>query len=833
MYLTYSEKSMTWRELRNAIAIDYQVKEYKSDHIPTRETILQLCGSFLTTDKMHEAQDDEDAMVRFCHKTVHDFFLVESARVSRQESSSDDEDEETKRLHEFFPSFAKASVEIGVDCIWFLSYKRYSTAAKMHKILLANNKEDAFLRYSATSWFRHLMETPPKLAPVTQVRRFLQTSNFWACVTVQTLVSPYLFGTYRTILKQKPGRRAKIVGFQMGVGSTLSHAFDGFGHPLPGWLENFDFEAKLSRQFYCFVADWHNVLTGSPDELKQCITLSSADSALFSNLACSKTISAFHFAEQVDDCSELAYLSPATPFLDDRRLHVEMLYSCKDDDSLRYRQVSAFSKRSMAERTIEMSGGDDATSSIVYFGRRSDEAVDVWYLNEQPLRIKRIRDGIPQVFEAPSLWQTSRTCCTWRVYQRDIHRTAIGKVVVLHMLLQMKTDEHDTAATDALDSNSDFGDGDSDTRSEHSSNANESDDDDDDDTQSESSAAFSGSSSQDGSESDWQMDMAEDEFHPFYEGVILLSESLDPLWIPFKKVSPNRTPFRAAVHPISGKVVCSAFENQNLLDDVDLGEWHVEKFDGDEHKEGTETLGRGKVFCYYRDYYHFANSIELRFSACGQYLYSLCTSLHRQEQLMYNITLRTYQYSDDKGYNDLGAPQTISRRIAESLAEQLSDYILLHWSPEEVIVVLPSLNSRRKLIKFPLRTDGATAPQTAFVLERPIFLPSGITSHTKIFYQAGRPQRPHRLFLYLQRKPESDGAEGRSIVDPVAIQWEIAQGTAWREWDQTADGALEGWDQECDLVRKLRGMYIDEGKKFSVPIRSGLDWTLKAFLSCF
>lgn len=233
------------------------------------------------------------------------------------------------------------------------------------------------------------------------------------------------------------------------------------------------------------------------------------------------------------------------------------------------------------------------------------------------------------------------------------------------------------------------------------------------------------------------------------------------------------------------------------------------------------------------------NDLEFRYSTCGQYLYYLRSSFHNDEEPNCKVTLHTYRPLSNGGYEDAGKPQMITRCIPESLAEQLTDFALVHWSTDEVILILDSFNSRRKVIKFLLHREdetvaGTTALQSAFVLDRAIFLPSGVTSDTKIFYQrGGRPERPHKLFLYLERNSADGTDPDRDVVDPVVVQWDIAQDHSWRAWDQAADGALEGWDQEYDILSKLRGMYIDEGKKFQVPIRSGLDWTRKAFLSCF
>lgn len=64
------------------------------------------------------------------------------------------------------------------------------------------------------------------------------------------------------------------------------------------------------------------------------------------------------------------------------------------------------------------------------------------------------------------------------------------------------------------------------------------------------------------------------------------------------------------------------------------------------------------------------------------------------------------------------------------------------------------------------------------------------------------------------------------------MRWKIPNDNGWRVWDPERDEKSTDLKLGVDYVRMLRGGFVDGERRFDVPIRSGLDWTRKAFLSC-
>jgi hypothetical protein len=46
------------------------------------------------------------------------------------------------------------------------------------------------------------------------------------------------------------------------------------------------------------------------------------------------------------------------------------------------------------------------------------------------------------------------------------------------------------------------------------------------------------------------------------------------------------------------------------------------------------------------------------------------------------------------------------------------------------------------------------------------------------------------------------------------------------------DGTASDLKRDVPVWKMLRGQFVDSDKLFSVPIRSGLDWKRKGYLSC-
>jgi hypothetical protein len=73
------------------------------------------------------------------------------------------------------------------------------------------------------------------------------------------------------------------------------------------------------------------------------------------------------------------------------------------------------------------------------------------------------------------------------------------------------------------------------------------------------------------------------------------------------------------------------------------------------------------------------------------------------------------------------------------------------------------------------------------------------------------------------------------VSPPVVLRWKIERGNGrdgWRAWDPDVDGRASDLKRNVPVWKMLRGQFVDNDKLFSVPIRSGLDWKRKGYLSC-
>lgn len=124
-------------------------------------------------------------------------------------------------------------------------------------------------------------------------------------------------------------------------------------------------------------------------------------------------------------------------------------------------------------------------------------------------------------------------------------------------------------------------------------------------------------------------------------------------------------------------------------------------------------------------------------------------------------------------------------------------------------------------------------------LHTPIFFPSSaVVSSPILLYRHRSSSKDHEMFLALTQKKsashsaDSDEQVPSSTSSPVVIRWKIPHGDGWRKWDPEIDEESEDLKRGVDDARILRGDFVDGEKRFSVPIRSGLDWTRLGFLTC-
>ncbi|QKX57833.1 uncharacterized protein TRUGW13939_04953 [Talaromyces rugulosus] len=789
MFLIGSIQSITWRELLNALAIEHGATHHCRYHVTSIQKIKELCGSFVVSDRSSE--DETCCKVKLFHKTLYDFFLQDMEDLPINTSIGQSEPNKIAYLREFFVNPTDASLEIGLDCLWFLRYDRYKSVSNIKALLDANDERDAFLKYAATFWFQHLYDTSPSKELFRDVCAFLVSSNFWTSVGIQTYTAPHLFCR----CKENSGY------FKMCLDDPTISEDDGLGVPLPKWLRGSLVGEKLDQDFCSFLSDWHKVLAIYPGVLDQCVSLNKMKSHLGAHPVQSDGIRVFNVGVK-SNIGEISDIWTNPPLFYKNGLHVELLCSYRmglleeaTQQKFYYYRIPIFSKRNPIEQHFELALQRSPLCrkgmSVCY--RTKDSKIEMWNLDEFLLRLEQIVDGCSNVSEAPTQWPKSSLKAPWRVAWKDNVVTFHRNVSLFHLFRgHQNTDEDDKFDRDLDDGSDKFSSDDENDSSDsdlgYYSYGNENSD-------VETASNFSYDNREDNQYSSWKAATA---------GTRLVGESIPPLWALFDKYTRDIRGFSYTFHPQFPIVIWSYPGVRALVPSsvCDIDGWRIERLPGDLKSEHAYILFR-----------------QLRFSTCGKYLYCLDTSFRLRHEHSCQLTLSTYSFAYGRDpaswLKSCGLAQQVTYRITERLETHPLNETLTYWGEDELVVSLPPLTCRPKLIKFSLykesssvvealgQVEGSAVMKTVQVLREPIYFPSFSGRDPRLMYQAGS-SKDHELFLYLTTKPwpmrqPRDGETSAAPPAPVVIRWKISREGGWRIWDADIDGKEEDLNQEMDL----------------------------------
>jgi hypothetical protein len=200
-------------------------------------------------------------------------------------------------------------------------------------------------------------------------------------------------------------------------------------------------------------------------------------------------------------------------------------------------------------------------------------------------------------------------------------------------------------------------------------------------------------------------------------------------------------------------------------------------------------------------------------------------------------------------------PLQCTYSFADKLTNIALPLTLTYWTEDSLLIALPPLTCDAKIIHLSLPKNGVYDDTGIQTLNAPIYFPSS-TPHRDprllqrsssnsssgekdmyLYLALGALFPPKRETTPVQHRPEAqDGTRiGRPMDQaspPVFLRWKISQEDGWRSWDADQDSKSSDLKRETPVWEVLRGDYVDPNKPFSVPIRFGLDWTRKGYLSC-
>lgn len=207
--------------------------------------------------------------------------------------------------------------------------------------------------------------------------------------------------------------------------------------------------------------------------------------------------------------------------------------------------------------------------------------------------------------------------------------------------------------------------------------------------------------------------------------------------------------------------------------------------------------------------------------------------------------MSTFSFNSDDDDDDALLRESQTRgyqyTFGETLAEVALPVSLTCWSDHEVVIALPPLTCDPRIIKIGLPRLPISAeesdPAAVCTLRAPIYFPTSTPRRKARLMYRGSPggtDGSDHLFLALDGLAAVDQAaeEGQPASGPVVLRWKLAELGGWRAWEEERDGTSSDVKRGLSAWQMLKGDFVDNDKYFSVPIRSGLDWTRKGYLSC-
>jgi hypothetical protein len=238
----------------------------------------------------------------------------------------------------------------------------------------------------------------------------------------------------------------------------------------------------------------------------------------------------------------------------------------------------------------------------------------------------------------------------------------------------------------------------------------------------------------------------------------------------------------------------------------------------------------------------------MHFSSNGSTLYYLLCSLSdNTEGSVCSVTVSSFQFSGntdelEDGLHRSGLNQHVTYRISKSARAISPAFILTHWTEQYLYIALPILSSKPKIVRLALNSSADQDTSGFQTLQKPLYFPASthyrnpqLCIQTLVDTSSTNSNAPlEQLILALDSDVTSISKEqGRtSISSPTLIVWPISESNGWRDWSKESDERSSEFETSHRTYEMLRGSFVDSEQRFSIPIRSGLDWTKKAFVSC-
>ncbi|KAF1989338.1 hypothetical protein K402DRAFT_401992 [Aulographum hederae CBS 113979] len=817
--LTHTRQPLRLSELSHALGTRKGIKRFSRGSIPKSIIIEEICGSLVTFDRTAKGSEN-DPLLKLSYHTVQEFFDQDPTTI-----------DVPAKLHKFFVDKEEAHNEIGDMCLTYLCYERYQSPT-LDVLEDGLDGDHAFLNYAATFWFWHVGFAGNSEQLLSRVANFIRSRAFWNCTAVQAKVTPHLFARY---IERGAG---KLSPAATGLRITEDDEDVHFAVPLPDWLDKMPEGQALIQSFMTFIKEWQPVLTMLPHAVPQCCPRVVGDTSFASSevdglRTIPLRVGCLSGQESVVDLEvdrsgsgiKLSILSASN---DSRACLTRFCYSALRSEN---QELGFFSTEDAFAGVDEDFYASHVISRVAF----KDEMPDsLWTFDSQTLDLTEHQKSGKSTYRSPNIisgHQIQNNMSSWQVYAEStsISLPESNKSFAYHCTLKStKPKCPDSGYGSATPSRSGIG-------SDEDSAFDEDDDSDND------------SESGDGSSSESLHSVSGDPKVDLH-CMVIVSTGEQPFGILWKLG--NRTQFKItpAFHPTEPLVVWSPTEHEISVLDIPQRQVHTTIL-----PEPMDIQQTGaKVSCR-----------ELSFSSDGKILHYVLASLRPSRiettcEIAISSFVCTYSSDASISLDRTGAVQRINYKSSGSFLKQCAPCIITSWRDDTLILALPPLGCSPKVVRVSLPTSASG--ETDYVkggvgeiqvLKAPIYFPSStpyrrprlaVLGSETFDSGAGKQAEQEHLTLILDSDTSSSSSFSSSTnppsncspLPPTLMTWPVTSRGGWRSWSAEEDGTSE----DLKLLGKghayevLRGSFVDREKRFSVPIRSGLDWRKKAYVSC-
>ena len=809
-YLVASFQPLRLSEVSHALAVVPSSTSYQlPQDLPDPSLLEDLCSGLVVFDRSLPGYS-KDPLLRFTHKSVHDFFLPSLGSLERRmlKASTDDASQGVKEDHHrkkmrppfvnlcksmgapkavalFFTSSEDANWELGKVCLQYLSNPRYNEPS-FSKALL-DDKDHPFLKYAAVFWHTHLSLSEPTPKIYHQVETFMESSAFWNCVAIQSFVAPHLYAVYHR--KHKTLRyRSSIASTPFGSSSTEIY----YGSPLPKWLRT-----SRAVDFDGFVTQWYRVLNSSPGDLSQCYMDDQWRSRwpnvplwLSNHVQCQTVVS--RNMTLMDLIGTGIRKTQQEPRVNNGLGSIRICGNSSFDNPAQHSFHFGDSGQFPSPR---------CPKCLTTFPRQL--AMDAKFASDSDF-------GSPGSALDMMLFPPQWSIVT---YTSNLDTTqGLPEFTPPAVSVQWRTDSVDDRKNDSVLAPFEL--------KSHSESGSDSDTDSESDSDSNASSLCDGSPL--GSESR----------STHKNCLLIIRENCEPITYLWRS-SCRDIITRATFHPLKPWIYWSPAAHELFLADTMTGDIQKATLPEPPDIDFQSTMSLHKELHYASEGGDRLMYLVLAIQPWGKGMQ--CSLSVSSLQMVHQRNLPLEIFAPDPS-------STLSFFVDEVFQPPL---ILTAWRPDYLYVALPPLSCNPKIVRLPLqpRNKHISDPLGFQTLREPILFPCStpfrqprlsVDEKGKISltlsaqsFSTKRSEDTTTMIGPCEKDAAYDIEQG-----PVLISWLLDHLTSWRDWKSSMDGHSEKYNSQKDEAGWLRGSYVNPDQAFNVTIRSGLDYRTKKVITC-